>query len=116
MVTIGCDFRTLERARANAEKPTFIEIKTIIGKGIPEVVVHRPDMARVGRNLPRLPARVGLPEETFVSDECVLSLRSEKNIILPSEQWDEIYAAWRSANQEKAAFLVPESPVKYPRI
>ena len=27
----------LERARANTEKPTFIEIKTIIGKGIPEV-------------------------------------------------------------------------------
>ena len=65
MDTIWLRSPPLERARANTEKPTFIEIKTTIAKGIPEVAVPLPDMVRVGQNLPKLPVRVSTARGNF---------------------------------------------------
>ncbi len=61
----------LERARANTEKPTFIEIKTIIGKGIPEVAGTSAGHGEGGAKFAEAARQgLGLPEETFyVSDE-----------------------------------------------
>ena len=99
----------LSQARANNNgKPTFIEVKTLIGKGIPEVAgtaaghgeggAKFADSARQG---------LGLPEEKFfVSDEVrsyFSSLKEQRKV--NRQAWDQTFSAWQSANPEKAALL-----------
>ncbi len=99
----------LSQARSNNNgKPTFIEVKTLIGKGIPEVAgtaaghgeggAKFADSARQG---------LGLPEEKFFVSEEVRSyfssLKEERKV--NRQAWDQTFAAWQSANPEKAALL-----------
>ena len=99
----------LSQARSNNNgKPTFIECKTLIGKGIPEVAgtaaghgeggAKFADSARQG---------LGLPEEKFfVSEEVRSYFASLKQQRKENRQnWDQIFTAWQSANPEKAALL-----------
>ena len=99
----------LSQARSNNNgKPTFIECKTLIGKGIPEVAgtaaghgeggAKFADSARQG---------LGLPEEKFfVSEEVRSYFESLKQQRKENRQnWDQIFTAWQSANPEKAALL-----------
>ena len=99
----------LSQARSNNNgKPTFIECKTLIGKGIPEVAgtaaghgeggAKFADSARQG---------LGLPEEKFfVSEEVRFYFASLKQQRKENRQnWDQIFTAWQSANPEKAALL-----------
>ena len=99
----------LSQARSNNNgKPTFIECKTLIGKGIPEVAgtaaghgeggAKFADSARQG---------LGLPEEKFfVSEEVRSYFASLKKQRKENRQnWDQIFTAWQSANPEKAALL-----------
>ncbi|MFL2914402.1 MAG: transketolase [Opitutales bacterium] len=99
----------LSQARSNNNgKPTFIEVKTLIGKGIPEVAgtaaghgeggAKFADSARQG---------LGLPEEKFFVSEEVRSyfssLKEQRKV--NRQAWDQTFAAWQSANPEKAALL-----------
>jgi len=99
----------LSQARANNNgKPTFIEVKTLIGKGIPEVAgtaaghgeggAKFADSARQG---------LGLPEEKFFVSEEVRSyfssLKEQRKV--NRKAWDQTFSAWQSANPEKAALL-----------
>lgn len=99
----------LAQARANKNgKPTFIEVKTLIGKGIPEVAgtaaghgeggAKFADSARQG---------LGLPEEHFyVSDEVRIFFDARKAELKDKrQQWEETFSAWQSANPGKAALL-----------
>jgi len=93
---------------ANNGKPTLIVCKTIIGKGIDEIAgtcaahgeagVKYQDSARES---------LGLPESKwFVSDETYAFFAEHKaNLVKAYDEWGETYAAWKSANPDKAAAL-----------
>jgi len=93
---------------ANNGKPTLIVCKTIIGKGIDEIAgtcaahgeagVKYQDSARES---------LGLPESKwFVSDETYAFFAEHKaNLAKAYDEWGETYAAWKSANPDKAASL-----------
>ena len=99
----------LAQARANTNgKPTFIECKTLIGKGIPEVAGSAAGHGEGGAKFAESARQgLGLPEETFyVSDEVRSYFASLKDQRRASRQsWDQTFAAWQSANPEKAALL-----------
>jgi len=99
----------LARARANTNgKPTFIEVKTLIGKGIPEVAGTAAGHGEGGAKFAESARQgLGLPEELFyVSDE-VRAYFDARNAELKGkrQQWDATFSAWQSANPEKAALL-----------
>jgi transketolase len=99
----------LAQSRANTNgKPTFIECKTLIGKGIPEVAGSAAGHGEGGAKFAESARQgLGLPEETFyVSDEVRSYFASLKDQRRASRQsWDQTFAAWQSANPEKAALL-----------
>ena len=99
----------LEQARANKNgKPTFIECKTLIGKGIPEVAGTAAGHGEGGAKFAESARQgLGLPEETFyISDEVRAYFASLKEQRQANRQaWDQTFAAWQSANPEKAALL-----------
>ena len=105
LVQIG---NALAEARANKDKPTFIEFKTLIAKGIPEVAGTAGGHGEGGAKFAES-ARLGLglPEEPFyVSDE-VRSFFEQRTAeqVQSRKQWDETYQSWRAANPAKAALL-----------
>ena len=99
----------LTRARANNNgKPTFIEVKTLIGKGIPEVAGTAAGHGEGGAKFAESARQgLGLPEETFyVSDEVRAYFAAHKSALQAKRQeWDVVFAAWEAANPEKAALL-----------
>ena len=99
----------LAQARANTNgKPTFIECKTQIGKGIPEVAGTAAGHGEGGAKFAESARQgLGLPEEKFyVSDEVRSYFASLKDQRRASRQsWDQTFTAWQSANPEKAALL-----------
>ena len=99
----------LTRARANNNgKPTFIEVKTLIGKGIPEVAGTAAGHGEGGAKFAESARQgLGLPEETFyVSDEVRAYFAAHKSALQAKRQeWDAVFAAWQAANPEKAALL-----------
>jgi transketolase len=99
----------LAQSRANTNgKPTFIECKTLIGKGIPEVAGSAAGHGEGGAKFAESARQgLGLPEETFyVSDEVRSYFASLKDQRRANRQsWDQTFAAWQSANPEKAALL-----------
>ncbi len=99
----------LTRARANNNgKPTFIEVKTLIGKGIPEVAGTAAGHGEGGAKFAESARQgLGLPEETFyVSDEVRAYFAAHKSALQAKRQeWDAVFAAWEAANPEKAALL-----------
>ena len=109
----------LERARANTEKPTFIEIKTIIGKGIPEVAGTSAGHGEGGAKFAEAARQgLGLPEETFyVSDEvrAFFADRKEQHIA-QRKQWDEMLQLGVLPILKRLRYSIPDSPAKYQRI
>tara|TARA_B100001057_G_scaffold271690_1_gene271965 strand:- start:6765 stop:8762 length:1998 start_codon:yes stop_codon:yes gene_type:complete len=99
----------LVRARANTNgKPTFIEVKTLIGKGIPEVAGTAAGHGEGGAKFAESARQgLGLPEELFyVSDEVRAYFDARKAELKGKrQQWDATFSAWQSANPEKAILL-----------
>jgi len=99
----------LAQARANTNgKPTFIEVKTLIGKGIPEVAGTAAGHGEGGAKFAESARQgLGLPEELFyVSDEVRAYFDARKAELKGKrQQWDATFSAWQSANPEKAALL-----------
>ena len=98
----------LSQARAQTEKPTFIEVKTTIAKGIPEVAGTAGGHGEGGAKFAESARQgLGLPEETFyVSDEVRAFFEQRKAEQIESrQQWDATFSAWQAANPDKAALL-----------
>ncbi|MDG1139797.1 MAG: transketolase [Opitutales bacterium] len=98
----------LSRARANTEKPTFIEVKTVIAKGIEEVAGTPGGHGEGGAKFAESARQgLGLPEETFyVSGEVSSFFEQHKaGQIENRKQWDATFSAWQAANPEKASLL-----------
>ena len=98
----------LAQARAQTEKPTFIEVKTTIAKGIPEVAGTAGGHGEGGAKFAESARQgLGLPEETFyVSDEVRAFFEQHKAEQIESrQQWDAKFSAWQAANPDKAALL-----------
>lgn len=98
----------LSEARSQSEKPTFIEVKTTIARGIPEVAGTAGGHGEGGAKFAES-ARQGLelPEETFyVSDDVRAFFDQHKAKQIESrKQWDATFFAWQAANPEKAELL-----------
>ena len=98
----------LSEARSQSEKPTFIEVKTTIAKGIPEVAGTAGGHGEGGAKFAESARQgLGLPEETFyVSDEVRAFFEQHKAEQIESrKQWDATFSAWQAANPEKAELL-----------
>ena len=99
----------LARARANNNgKPTFIEVKTVIGKGIPEVAGTAAGHGEGGAKFAGSARQgLGLPEETFYVSDDVRAYFAERKSALKGkrQEWEAVFAAWQAANPEKAALL-----------
>lgn len=100
---------TLDAARqSKSGKPKFIEVRTLIGKGIPEVAGTAKAHGEAGAKfIDQARKALGLPEEHFfVSDE-VRGYFAEHATHLKAqhETWQKTYDAWRAANPEKATAL-----------
>ena len=98
----------LSEARSQSEKPTFIEVKTTIAKGIPEVAGTAGGHGEGGAKFAESSRQgLGLPEETFyVSDEVRAFFDQHKAEQIESrKQWDATFSAWQAANPEKAELL-----------
>ena len=98
----------LSEARSQSEKPTFIEVKTTIAKGIPEVAGTAGGHGEGGAKFAESARQgLGLPEETFyVSDEVRAFFEQHKVEQIESrKQWDATFSAWQAANPEKAELL-----------
>jgi len=99
----------LARARANNNgKPTFIEVKTLIGKGIPEVAGTAAGHGEGGAKFAASARQgLGLPEETFYVSDDVRAYFAERKSALKGkrQEWEAVFAAWQAANPEKAALL-----------
>ena len=99
----------LAQARSNNNgKPTFIECKTLIGKGIPEVAGTAAGHGEGGAKFAESARQgLGLPEEKFyVSDEVrsyFANLKEQRRA--DRQAWDQIFSAWQFSNPEKAALL-----------
>jgi transketolase len=98
----------LSEARSQSEKPTFIEVKTTIAKGIPEVAGTAGGHGEGGAKFAESARQgLGLPEETFyVSDDVRAFFDQHKAEQIESrKQWDATFSAWQAANPEKAELL-----------
>ena len=98
----------LSEARSQSEKPTFIEVKTTIAKGIPEVAGTAGGHGEGGAKFAESARQgLGLPEESFyVSDEVRAFFEQHKAEQIESrKQWDATFSAWQAANPEKAELL-----------
>jgi transketolase len=113
LVKDGNDLQALasayDKARSSTSgKPQFIEIKTLIGKGIPEVAGTAAGHGEGGAKFAESARQgLGLPSETFyVSDE-VKKFFEDRKVALKTNynQWLQTFEAWKAANPEKAAIL-----------
>ena len=95
--------------KAKSGKPQLIIARTIIGKGIPEVMgtakAHGEGGAKFGDT-----ARVGLglpaDQHFFVSDEVRAYFAGHKaRQVRAYNKWNRTFKAWREANADKAALL-----------
>ena len=98
----------LAQARAQTEKPTFIEVKTTIAKGIPEVAGTAGGHGEGGAKFAEAARQgLGLPEETFYVSGEVRSFFEDRKAhqVESRQQWDVTFSAWQAANPEKASLL-----------
>ena len=106
---VGAVIAAIERARASTSgKPKFIEIKTLIGKGIAEVAGTAKAHGEGGAKfIPAAKKSLGLPEEHFhVSAEVRAFFDARKaELATRRKAWDATYAAWRAANPALAEQL-----------
>ncbi len=99
----------INEAKANRNgKPTLIEAKTIIGKGIPEVAGTAAGHGEGGAKFAEAARKgLGLPDETFfVSDEtrAFFADRKEKQAA-EFAQWQDTYDSWKASNPQLASQL-----------
>mgnify|MGYP006082584281 CR=1 FL=1 len=103
----------LIKAKANRNgKPTLIEAKTIIGKGISEVEGTAKGHGEGGAKfVDDAHERLGLPKERFsVSDEVRNFFSDRKSALLGKyNEWSQGFATWSEANSDKAALLAVAS-------
>ncbi len=99
----------VEEAKANTNgKPTLIEAKTIIGKGIPEVEGTAAGHGEGGANFAETArAGLGLPKETFfVSDETKDYFASHReNLKATYSIWEDTFGSWKASNPQLASQL-----------
>jgi len=99
----------VEEAKANTNgKPTLIEAKTIIGKGIPEVEGTAAGHGEGGANFAETArAGLGLPKETFfVSDETKNYFASHlENLKATYSIWVDTFGSWEASNPQLASQL-----------
>ena len=98
-----------DKARTSTSgKPQFIEFKTVIGRGIPEVAGTAAGHGEGGAKFAEA-AREGLnlPPETFhVSDEVKAYFAAHgQKLQEAQDQWSATFTAWQAANPDKAALL-----------
>lgn len=100
---------TLDAARqSKSGKAKFIEVRTLIGKGIPEVAGTAKAHGEAGTKfIDKARKALGLPEESFfVSDEVRAYFATHAvHLKTQHEAWQKTYDAWRAANPEKATAL-----------
>ena len=109
----GHDLEAIAEAIANAKannngKPTLIEAKTTIGKGIPEVEGTAAGHGEGGAKFAESArAGLGLPEETFFVSEGTKSFFADRKATLQAEysKWEATYTDWKAANIELASEL-----------
>ena len=109
----GHDLEAIAEAIANAKannngKPTLIEAKTTIGKGIPEVEGTAAGHGEGGAKFAASArAGLGLPEETFFVSEGTKSFFADRKATLQAEysKWEATYTDWKAANIELASEL-----------
>lgn len=99
----------VENAKNNRNgKPTLIEAKTIIGKGIPEVEGTAAGHGEGGAKFAESAREgLGLPDETFfVSEETRAYFASRKDQ-LASEyaEWENTFSSWKESNPQLASQL-----------
>lgn len=99
----------MDGARSNSDgRPTLIIAKTIIGKGMPEISgspkAHGEGGAKFAAELRKA---AQLPEEPFGVPEEVYAFFAEHRKVLEANYaaWQETFAAWKTANPERAALL-----------
>ena len=99
----------LASARANKNgKPKLIEVKTLIGKGIPEVAGTAAGHGEGGAKYAESAREgLGLPEQTFyVSDETREFFSSHGETLRKAyNEWEVSFLAWKSANPDLAKEL-----------
>ena len=109
----GHDLEAIAEAIANAKannngKPTLIEAKTTIGKGIPEVEGTAAGHGEGGAKFAESArAGLGLPEETFFVSEGTKSFFADRKATLQAEysKWEATYTDWKAANIDLASEL-----------
>lgn len=99
----------LDNAASNKNgKPKFIECKTLIGKGIPEVAGTSKAHGEGGAKFVEAARKgLGLPEGSFyVSDEVkqFFAKKAEESA-KKTQEWQAKFDAWKAANPEKAKLL-----------
>ena len=98
-----------DKARsATSGKPQFIEIKTVIGRGIPEVAGTAAGHGEGGAKFAEAARKgLGLPAETFFVSEEVRTYFSKhaQKLQQTQDQWTSTFNEWEAANPEKAALL-----------
>ncbi len=108
----------METARNNRNgKPTLIEVKTLIAKGIPEVAGTAAGHGEGGAKFAEEARKgLGLPEETFFVSEETQAYFAEHRNQLTSEyaKWEETFAAWAEANPQLASELEDSVSGKLP--
>jgi transketolase len=109
----GHDLDAIAEAIADAKasnngKPTLIEAKTTIGKGIPEVEGTAAGHGEGGAKFAESArAALGLPEETFFVSEGTKLFFADHKAALEAEyvNWEATYTDWKTANPELASEL-----------
>ncbi|MEO0413419.1 MAG: transketolase [Verrucomicrobiota bacterium] len=109
----GHDLDAVQKAISDAKnnkngKPTLIEAKTEIGRGIPEVAGTAAGHGEGGAKFAGAARKgLGLPEETFfVSDETKAFFEERKAELQSAhDAWQATYDAWKAANPELAREL-----------
>ncbi|MFO0755079.1 MAG: transketolase [Byssovorax sp.] len=100
---------TLSAARSRASgKPRLVIVRTLIGKGIPEVAGTQKAHGEGGAKFAHEARKaLGLPEQTFfVSDEVRAYFAGHKAELGKARAaWDATFAAWRAQNPALAAEL-----------
>ena len=106
---LGAIYDAMETARNNRNgKPTLIEAKTLIGKGIPEVAGTAAGHGEGGAKFAEEARKgLGLPEETFyVSEETQTYFAEHRNQLASAyAEWEKTFAAWAEANPALASDL-----------
>eukprot|EP01033_Poteriospumella_lacustris_P014772 gene14772-10566_t len=125
MVRNGHDFHELDAALQQAKstrngKPTFIMVKTVIGKGIPQVEGTTAAHGEAGVSFQKQAReQLGLPADDYfhVSAETSSFFQRRKAELLAQyDQWNERFAEWTQRNPQLAADLHQARSRHYPSI